>query len=66
MKRFDARKAVLDALKAKGLYRDMQDNPMIVPICRYSINYISSFHTLIMLPFIRTVMILAVSVDRRT
>uniref|UniRef100_A0A914XHA5 valine--tRNA ligase n=1 Tax=Plectus sambesii TaxID=2011161 RepID=A0A914XHA5_9BILA len=36
LKRFDARKAVLDALKAKGLYRDMQDNPMIVPICSRS------------------------------
>ena len=34
MKRFDARTAVLDALKEKGLYRETKDNPMVVPICR--------------------------------
>uniref|UniRef100_A0A1I7YCJ4 Valine--tRNA ligase n=1 Tax=Steinernema glaseri TaxID=37863 RepID=A0A1I7YCJ4_9BILA len=35
-KRFDARKNVLEALKAKGLFRDVQDNPMIVPVCSRS------------------------------
>ncbi|XP_076309887.1 valyl-tRNA synthetase [Tachypleus tridentatus] len=36
MKRFEARKAVLEALKEKGLYRDTKDNPMVVPICNRS------------------------------
>jgi len=36
MKRFDARKAVLAALKDLGLYRDTKDNPMVVPICNRS------------------------------
>ncbi|MFH4974910.1 hypothetical protein AB6A40_001619 [Gnathostoma spinigerum] len=36
MLRFDARRAVLDALKEKGLYRETKDNPMIVPICSRS------------------------------
>lgn len=36
MKRFDARTAVLDALKAKGLYRETKDNPMVVPVCSRS------------------------------
>lgn len=36
MKRFEAREAVLEALKKKGLYRDVKDNPMIVPICSRS------------------------------
>ena len=34
MKRFIARKEVLQALKEKGLYRETKDNPMVVPICR--------------------------------
>ena len=34
MPRFEARKAVLAALKGKGLFRDMKENPMVVPICR--------------------------------
>ncbi|KAI9218457.1 valyl-tRNA synthetase [Blastocladiella britannica] len=33
MKRFDARYAVLDALKALGLYRETKDNPMDIPMC---------------------------------
>ncbi|KAH8033627.1 hypothetical protein HPB51_014908 [Rhipicephalus microplus] len=33
MKRFEARKAVLEALKQKGLYRGTKDNPMVVPVC---------------------------------
>ena len=40
MKRFDARTAVLQALKDKGLYRDTKENPMVVPICRYAQIYI--------------------------
>ena len=36
MKRFHARKAVLEALKVKGLYRDTKDNPMVVPTCSRS------------------------------
>lgn len=36
MKRFDARTAVLQALKDKGLYRNTKENPMVVPICSRS------------------------------
>ncbi|ELT91500.1 hypothetical protein CAPTEDRAFT_153512 [Capitella teleta] len=36
MRRFDARKAVLEALKEKDLYRDTADNPMVVPMCSRS------------------------------
>lgn len=36
MRRFDARIAVLEALKEKGLYRDTKENPMMVPICSRS------------------------------
>ncbi|PSN35861.1 Valine--tRNA ligase [Blattella germanica] len=36
MKRFEARKAVLEALKENGLYRDTINNPMVVPICSRS------------------------------
>lgn len=36
MKRFDARKAVLAALKEQGLYRETKDNPMVVPMCSRS------------------------------
>ena len=36
MKRFDARKAVLEALKERGLYRDTKENPMVVPVCSRS------------------------------
>ncbi|EHB16074.1 Valyl-tRNA synthetase, partial [Heterocephalus glaber] len=32
--RFEARKAVLAALKERGLFRGVQDNPMVVPLCR--------------------------------
>ena len=38
MKRFHARKAVLEALKEKGLYRETKDNPMVVPTCRSVLN----------------------------
>ena len=34
MPRFETRKAVQAALKEKGLFRDMKENPMVVPICR--------------------------------
>ena len=33
MMRFDARNAVIEALKELGLYRGTEDNPMKVPIC---------------------------------
>ncbi|XP_053329001.1 valine--tRNA ligase isoform X2 [Spea bombifrons] len=36
MKRFEARKAVLEALKVKGLFKEIKDNPMVVPICSRS------------------------------
>ena len=36
MPRFDARKAVLQALTTKGLYRETKDNPMVVPVCNRS------------------------------
>nr|CAD7424685.1 unnamed protein product [Timema monikensis] len=36
MKRFQARRAVIEALKEKGLYRETKDNPMVVPICSRS------------------------------
>ncbi|XP_014261778.1 valine--tRNA ligase [Cimex lectularius] len=36
MRRFDARTAVLEALKSEGLYRETKDNPMVVPICNRS------------------------------
>lgn len=36
MKRFDARTAVLEALKEKGLYRDTKEHHMVVPICSRS------------------------------
>lgn len=36
MKRFDARKAIVVALKEKGLYIETKNNPMVVPICNRS------------------------------
>ncbi len=36
MKRFDARKAVLEALKEKGLYRETKEHQMVVPVCSRS------------------------------
>lgn len=36
MKRFHARRAVIDALKEKNLYVETKDNPMSVPICSRS------------------------------
>lgn len=36
MKRFHARKKIIEALKQKDLYRGVADNPMIVPICSRS------------------------------
>ncbi|KDQ17416.1 hypothetical protein BOTBODRAFT_30213 [Botryobasidium botryosum FD-172 SS1] len=36
MKRFHARTAVVEALKAKGLYVETKDNPMQVPLCAKS------------------------------
>lgn len=34
MPRFEARKAVLAALKGRGLFRGVKDNPMVVPLCK--------------------------------
>ncbi|EPQ53150.1 hypothetical protein GLOTRDRAFT_100848 [Gloeophyllum trabeum ATCC 11539] len=36
MKRFHARVAVVEALKEKGLFVDVKDNPMSIPICTKS------------------------------
>ncbi|XP_030852939.1 valine--tRNA ligase [Strongylocentrotus purpuratus] len=36
MRRFDARRAVLEALKEKDLYRGTKPNPMVVPTCSRS------------------------------
>ncbi|PFX27275.1 valine--tRNA ligase-like [Stylophora pistillata] len=36
LKRFDARKVVLDALTAKGLFIKTEDNQMVVPVCSRS------------------------------
>lgn len=36
MMRFDARVAVLEELKKKGLYVETKDNPMVLPICSRS------------------------------
>ncbi len=36
MKRFIGRTAVLDAVKAKGLYRGTQEHAMVVPVCSRS------------------------------
>lgn len=36
MKRFDARRTVLQALKDRGQFREIKDNPMVVPVCSRS------------------------------
>lgn len=36
MKRFQARKEIINALKEKGLYVETKNNPMVVPICSRS------------------------------
>ncbi|EEB18877.1 Valyl-tRNA synthetase, putative [Pediculus humanus corporis] len=36
MKRFDARKSVIEQLKKLNLYRETTENPMVVPICSRS------------------------------
>ncbi|RCN35896.1 valine--tRNA ligase [Ancylostoma caninum] len=36
MRRFDARKALIEALKERGLYRGSEDHAMVVPICSRS------------------------------
>ncbi|XP_061675677.1 valine--tRNA ligase [Syngnathoides biaculeatus] len=36
MKRFEARKAVLEALKERGHFKEVKDNPMVVPVCSRS------------------------------
>lgn len=34
LKRFNARKVILDALTSKGLFIKTDDNQMVVPVCR--------------------------------
>ncbi|XP_077066224.1 valine--tRNA ligase [Siphateles boraxobius] len=36
MKRFEARKTVLQALKDRGQFKEVKDNPMVVPVCSRS------------------------------
>ena len=36
MKRFEARKAVTEALQEKGLYIEKKDHVMVVPVCSRS------------------------------
>uniref|UniRef100_A0A672HPA1 Valine--tRNA ligase n=1 Tax=Salarias fasciatus TaxID=181472 RepID=A0A672HPA1_SALFA len=36
MKRFEARKAVLQALQDRGQFKEIKDNPMVVPVCSRS------------------------------
>uniref|UniRef100_A0A3P9PD96 Valine--tRNA ligase n=1 Tax=Poecilia reticulata TaxID=8081 RepID=A0A3P9PD96_POERE len=36
MKRFEARTAVLQALKDRGQFKEIKDNPMVVPVCSRS------------------------------
>lgn len=36
MKRFDARKRIIETLKELGLYVETKNNPMVVPICNRS------------------------------
>lgn len=36
MKRFVARKAIIAALEARGLYKETKNNPMVVPVCSRS------------------------------
>ncbi|KAK2844778.1 hypothetical protein Q5P01_011437 [Channa striata] len=36
MKRFEARKEVLQALKGRGQFKEIKDNPMVVPVCSRS------------------------------
>ncbi|XP_012257189.2 valine--tRNA ligase isoform X2 [Athalia rosae] len=36
LKRFDARKAILEELTKRGLYIETKDNPMVVPLCSRS------------------------------
>ena len=43
MLRFEARKAVMAALKEKGLFRDLKENPMVVPICRCVCVYMCAY-----------------------
>ena len=45
MKRFHARKVVLEALKEKGLYKETKENQMVVPICRYVCACVATYTT---------------------
>jgi len=39
VKRFEARKTVLQALKDRGQFKEVKDNPMMVPVCRLDTNF---------------------------
>ncbi|KAM9488338.1 valine--tRNA ligase [Clarias gariepinus] len=43
MKRFEARKMVLQALKEKGQFKEIKDNPMVVPMCSRSKDIVEPF-----------------------
>jgi valyl-tRNA synthetase len=45
MKRFDARGAVIAALKELGLFVETKDNAMVIPICAYVLS-ITVLHTI--------------------
>ncbi|VDM97144.1 unnamed protein product [Thelazia callipaeda] len=49
MKRFEARDAVMEALKKKDLFRGQVDNPMVVPVCRQIL--CQAFHNIVKLKF---------------
>lgn len=36
MMRYDAREAILNELRELGLFRDIKDNPMSIPLCRFA------------------------------
>ena len=45
MHRFEARSKIISALKKKGFYRGLKDNPMVLPVCRYVCIY-NIFHSI--------------------
>ena len=47
MCRFDASKAVQKRLEELGLYKGKEDNPMVVPVCRWVILSLKSYPNLL-------------------
>lgn len=43
MKRFEARKTVLQALTDRGQFKEIKDNPMVVPVCSRSKDIVEPF-----------------------